>query len=70
MIWAIDHQPDGAERMRRRKRRLTLGDMIEVVSQYSRDDHETTLVVADLINRGLIRLRGPHNYSRDVRTNH
>ncbi len=42
---------------RRRKRRLTLADAIEVVSQFSHDDHETGLVVADLIERGLIVLR-------------
>lgn len=56
--------------MHRRKLELTLGDVIQVVSQFSHDDHEIVLVVADLINRGLIRLRVPHKHTRVVRTNH
>jgi hypothetical protein len=46
--------------MRRAKQQLTLGDVIKVVSRFSHDDHEITVVVADLINRGLIRLRGSY----------
>lgn len=56
--------------MRRGKRQLTLGDAIKAVSQFSRDDRETTLVIADLINRGLVRLRDPYNPPKVVRTNH
>jgi hypothetical protein len=54
----------------RRKRKLTLGDAIRVVSQFSHDDQEIVLVVADLINRGLIRLRVPYKHVRVVHTNH
>jgi hypothetical protein len=50
--------------MRRPKRRLTLGDVIRTVSQFSHDDHEVSLVVADLINRRLIRLRGKYKHSQ------
>lgn len=42
--------------MRRRKRQLTLGEVIGVVSTIARDDRETSLVIADLIHRGLIKL--------------
>jgi hypothetical protein len=42
--------------MRRRKRQLTLGEVIGMVSKIARNDRETGLVVADLIQRGLIRL--------------
>jgi hypothetical protein len=42
--------------MRRRKRQLTLGEVIGLVSKIARNDRETGLVVADLIHRGLIRL--------------
>ena len=55
--------------MHRRKQELTLGDVIQVVSQFSHDDQEIVLVVADLINRGLIRLRVPWKHARVVRTN-
>jgi len=56
--------------MRRGKQQLTLGDVIKVVSQVSHGDHEMILVVTDLINRGLVRLRGPYKHTRVVRTNH
>lgn len=56
--------------MRQEKRQLTLGDLIEVVSHFSHDDHEMSLVVADLINRGLIELRDLHKPIRVVRTKH
>jgi hypothetical protein len=48
----------------RRKRQLTLGDVIKVVSHFSHDDHETSLVVADLINRRLIKLRGQYKHTK------
>jgi hypothetical protein len=54
---------------RRANQQLTLGDVIKVVSQFSHDDHEVTLVVADLINRGLIKLRVPYKQVRVVRAN-
>jgi hypothetical protein len=40
--------------MIRRQRSLTLGQLIQVVSQYSRNDHEVGLVVADLLQRGVV----------------
>ena len=53
--------------MRRRKRQLTLGEVIGVVSRFARNDRETGLVVADLIQRGLIKLPGPGRRARFVR---
>ena len=41
--------------MSNRKHRLTLGELIRVVSQYSRNDVEMNLAVADLMNRGVVR---------------
>ena len=38
-------------------RTLTLQDVVRAVSQFARNDHETALVVADLLNRGLVRAR-------------
>jgi hypothetical protein len=35
---------------------LALGDVIKIVSRFSRNEREVTLAVSDLINRGLIRL--------------
>ncbi len=52
--------------MHHRKRRLTLADVIKVVSQFSRDDHEMSVVVADMINRNLIKLRVPHKRAKIV----
>jgi len=34
---------------------LTLGDLIRVVSQLSHDDYETSVVIADLIRRGVVK---------------
>ena len=49
--------------MRRRKQSLTLGDLIRTVSQFSHNDHEVGLAVADLMSRGVVKLRSrnrPH----------
>jgi hypothetical protein len=62
--WVSGHQQARLEMIHRRKRQLTLGDVIKVVSHFSHDDHETSLVVADLINRGLIKLRGPYKHTK------
>jgi hypothetical protein len=35
---------------------MKLSDVIETVAQFARNDHEVGLVVADLINRGLVRV--------------
>lgn len=40
--------------MRRHQRSVTLGELIQAVSQYSRNDHEVGLVVADLMQRGVV----------------
>ena len=41
---------------------MTLQDLIGVVSRFARNDHETSLVVADLLNRRLVRMRaGGHS---------
>ena len=40
--------------MNRRQQSLTLGELIQVVSQFSRNDHEVGLVVADLMQRGVV----------------
>ena len=42
---------------RRQKQNLTLGDLIRVVAQCSHNDHEVGLAVADLMQRGVVRLR-------------
>lgn len=38
------------------RRKLTLRDLIEVVSQYARNDHETAVWVDALLQSGLVRL--------------
>jgi hypothetical protein len=42
--------------MRRLRQRLTLGDLVYAVSQCSRNCGEASLVVADLMQRGIVRL--------------
>jgi hypothetical protein len=39
----------------RARKLLTLKDLIETVSQFARNDHETALAVADLFQRGVVR---------------
>jgi len=39
-----------------KKHLMTLQDVIGIVSRFSRNDHEMSLVVADLLNRGLVRV--------------
>jgi hypothetical protein len=39
-----------------KKHILKLQDVIDAVSRFARNDHETSLVVADLINRGFVRV--------------
>jgi len=65
MFWVIGDQ----QTMLRRKRELTLGDVIEVVAQFSHDETETTRVVVDLIDRGMVKLQGPRGRARVVRAN-
>jgi len=39
-----------------KKHLMTLQDVIGIVSRFSRNDHEMSLVVADLLNRGFVRV--------------
>jgi hypothetical protein len=39
-----------------KKHLMRLQDVIDAVSRFARNDHETGLVVADLINRGFVRV--------------
>ena len=48
------------------RRHMRLGDVIRVVQQLARDDQETALVVADMINRGLIKFNGSRRHPRVV----
>ncbi len=48
-----------------KKHIMRLRDVISIVSRFARNDHETSAVVADLINRGLVRVQ-THGYSRRV----
>ena len=52
----------------RRKRQLKLWDVFRIVSQFSKNDLEASLAVADLLNRGVVRVhtRG-HAYRIVVR---
>lgn len=52
----------------RRKKQLTLWDMVRIVSRLSRNDLETNLAVADLLNRGVVRVHAHgHAYRIVVR---
>ena len=39
-----------------KKHLMTLQDVIGIVSRFSRNDYEMSLVVADLLNHGLVRV--------------
>ena len=41
------------------KRRMTLGDLVQIVARYAHSDHEVGLVVAALIHRGVVRVNSP-----------
>lgn len=52
----------------RKQKQLKLQDVIRIVSLFSRNDHEVGLAVADLINRGVVRVDvGRRNYHVVVR---
>jgi hypothetical protein len=55
---------------RRKTHPLTLGDVIQVVSKFSHDDHEVSLVVADLVNRRLIQSMRTRKRLRVVVSDH
>ena len=46
------------------RKHMKLGDVIRIVSQLSRNDHETGVVIADMINRGLIKFDGPMRHPK------
>lgn len=48
-----------------KKHIMTLRDVIGIVSRFARNDHETSVVVADLINRGLVRVQAS-GFSRRI----
>jgi hypothetical protein len=50
----------------RYKQKLTLQDVVKIVSQFARTDEETAAVVADLLNRGVVRMRGGSQARRVV----
>ena len=39
------------------KKTMKLRDVIRIVAEFSRNDYEVSVVVADLINRGLLKAR-------------
>jgi hypothetical protein len=45
---------------------MKLGDVIALVSKLSRNDHEAGLVVADMVNRGIIKFSGPMRHHKIV----
>ena len=47
----------GYMKNRIKKHMMTLQEVIGIVSQFSRNDREMSAVVADLLNRGLVRVR-------------
>ena len=49
-----------------KKHLMTLQDVIGIVNRFSRNDRETSLVVADLLNRGLVRLIAGGNPRRII----
>jgi len=49
-----------------KKTSMTLMDVVRIVSKCTKSDHEVGLVVADLINRGRVKIRGPFQRHRLV----
>jgi hypothetical protein len=45
---------------------MKLGEVIAIVSKLSRNDHETGVVIADMLNRGLIKFSGPLRHQKVV----
>ncbi len=52
--------------MSRRRKQLTLMDVVRIVSQFSRNDTEANLAVADLLNRGFVRVRARGHVHRII----
>ncbi len=51
---------------RRVNRSMKLADVIRIVSKCTHDDVEASLVVADLINRGVVKLQGRYHNCRVI----
>ena len=49
-----------------KKHVMKLQDVISIVSRFARNDYETSLVVADLLNRGLVRVNTHGHFRRTV----
>ncbi len=49
-----------------KKHLMTLQDVIGIVNRFSRNDQEMSLVVADLLNRGLVRVIADGNSRRTI----
>ena len=49
-----------------KKHLMTLQDVIGIVNRFARNDQETSLVVADLLNRGLVRVIAGGNSRRII----
>ena len=45
---------------------MTLQDVVQAVAQFARNDRETAVVVADLLNRGIVRVRSNFTSRRIV----
>ncbi len=45
---------------------MRLQDVIRIVAKYTQNDVETCVVVADLINRGVLKLNGAYHRSRVI----
>ena len=54
--------------MNRQQQTLTLGELIRLVSEYSRNDHEVSLAVADLMQRGVVVSAHPAEVRAMLRT--
>jgi hypothetical protein len=50
------------------RKQMRLMDLVKIVSRYARNDHELGLAVADLINRGRIKIQGRYAHTRVVVT--
>jgi len=51
---------------RHTRKHMKLADLIAIVSKLSRNDHETSAIVADLFNRGLIKLGGAMRHHKVI----
>ena len=52
--------------MHQRKRLLTLGELIRTISQFAHNNHEVNLAVADLLQRGVVKLRNQPKHQKII----